>query len=88
MISNDVFISVEHRVVAKSVGPRVSIASLFGTRISPHPKIYGPTKELVSEDNPPIYKETTMQNYGARYFEKGLDGSSTLLQFKLCGSSC
>ncbi|XVF62903.1 hypothetical protein PTKIN_Ptkin09bG0046000 [Pterospermum kingtungense] len=82
LISNDAFTSVEHRVLANSVGPRVSVACFFSTNLLPNPIPYGPIKELLSEDNPPKYKETTMTEYVA-YNAKGLDGTSALLHFKL-----
>jgi len=35
-------------------------------------------KELLSEDNPPKYKETIVSDYVAYFEEKGLDGTSAL----------
>ncbi|CAL1396418.1 unnamed protein product [Linum trigynum] len=83
LISNDKFISVEHRVLANSMGPRVSVACLFGTYLFPNPRKYGPIEELLSEENPAKYRETTTAEYVLCGNNKGLDGSSTLLQFKL-----
>ncbi|XP_038722919.1 1-aminocyclopropane-1-carboxylate oxidase homolog 1-like [Tripterygium wilfordii] len=83
LISNDKFVSVEHRVLANRVGPRISIACLFGTHLKPFPRLYGPIKELLSGDHPPKYRETTAREYAQHYYAKGLDGSSALLHFKL-----
>ncbi|KAA8548784.1 hypothetical protein F0562_000468 [Nyssa sinensis] len=83
LISNDKFKSVEHRVLANHVGPRVSVASFFVTGMLPSTKLYGPIKELLSEENPPKYRETTARDYVAYFEEKGLDGSSALLHYKL-----
>nr|XP_016452569.1 PREDICTED: 1-aminocyclopropane-1-carboxylate oxidase homolog [Nicotiana tabacum] len=39
MLSNDMFVSVNHRVIANKVGPRMSVACFF-TGVSATPKIY------------------------------------------------
>ncbi|KAM0985427.1 hypothetical protein FF1_012790 [Malus domestica] len=83
LISNDRFKSVQHRVLASRVGPRVSIASFFFTGMLPLTKLFGPIKELLSEDNPPKYRETTVRDYLAYVHHKGHDGTSALSQFKL-----
>ncbi|XP_065864470.1 1-aminocyclopropane-1-carboxylate oxidase homolog 1-like [Euphorbia lathyris] len=83
LITNDRFISVEHRVVAQDIGPRISVACFFSTLLVPKPRLYGPIKQLLSEDNPPKYRETTVSAYSDYYKSKGLDGTSALLFFKL-----
>jgi hypothetical protein len=69
--------------LANRVGPRVSVASFFSTGSRPTSKIYGPIKELLSANNPPKYRETTVSNYVKYYNEKGLDGTSALPHFRL-----
>ncbi|KAG5582444.1 hypothetical protein H5410_053071 [Solanum commersonii] len=49
ILSNDKFESIIHRVVVKNVGPRISVACFFSF-VSP--KMFGPIKELISEENP------------------------------------
>ncbi|KAI3469730.1 hypothetical protein Pfo_026393 [Paulownia fortunei] len=83
LISNDKFRSVEHKVLANREGPRVSVACFFSTSLMPSSKLYGPIQELLSEDNPPKYRETTVQEYVSYSSSKGLDGKSPLLHFKL-----
>ncbi|CAJ2664923.1 1-aminocyclopropane-1-carboxylate oxidase homolog 1-like [Trifolium pratense] len=83
LITNDKFKSVEHRVVANHVGPRVSVANFYSTSYQPSTRLYGPIKELLSEDNPPKYKETTVQNFVEFSMGKGLDGTSALPYFKI-----
>ncbi|CAJ1958102.1 unnamed protein product [Sphenostylis stenocarpa] len=83
LITNDRFKSVEHRVVANLIGPRISVACFFSEILNPTPKLYGPIKELLSEDNPPKYRETTVKEYAQYYKAKGLDGTSALDHFKI-----
>ncbi|KAE8714625.1 1-aminocyclopropane-1-carboxylate oxidase-like protein 3 [Hibiscus syriacus] len=83
LISNDKLVSVEHRVLANSVGPRVSVASFFITYFRVDSISYGPIKELLSEDNPPKYRETTALEYLFHFHKKGLDGKTALQHFRI-----
>ncbi|KAI9194555.1 hypothetical protein LWI28_007059 [Acer negundo] len=85
LITNNKFISVYHRALAKNVGPRISIASFFRTCIEPEnsSRMYGPIKELLSKDNPPLFREVNVVDYFHFKHEKGVEGTQALAHFKL-----
>lgn len=72
IMSNDKIKSVYHRVRANQVGPRVSAAFFFEGLLS-SPRLYGPIKELISEDNPAIYREFTLSAFQTHLFSRPLD---------------
>ncbi|XP_037425077.1 1-aminocyclopropane-1-carboxylate oxidase homolog 1-like [Triticum dicoccoides] len=66
IITNGKFKSVEHRVVLRpTVEPRISIACFLSTDDLDRP--YGPIKELLSEDNKPIYDQVIFGEYMKKY---------------------
>ncbi|KAH7538286.1 hypothetical protein FEM48_Zijuj03G0183400 [Ziziphus jujuba var. spinosa] len=67
--------SVEHRVLAtQGVKARVSVACFFNSDDKLKP--YGPIKELLSENNPPLYKDTNYIEFATHY----QGGSATQLK--------
>ncbi|KAF5207434.1 1-aminocyclopropane-1-carboxylate oxidase-like protein [Thalictrum thalictroides] len=83
LVSNDKLKSCEHRVIANKEGPRMSVACFFSTLLKESARKYGPIKEILSEENPPIYKEFTIRDYITNYNAKGFDGNASLTNFKL-----
>ncbi|PIA36460.1 hypothetical protein AQUCO_03400385v1 [Aquilegia coerulea] len=82
--SNDKLKSVEHRVVAKHVGPRVSVACFLTPRFDVDTEPYGPIKELISVDSAPVYREFSNKEYIDHFFTHGVDGKQRGLEsFKL-----
>ncbi|GFP87638.1 1-aminocyclopropane-1-carboxylate oxidase homolog [Phtheirospermum japonicum] len=53
LVSNDKFISVEHRVLVNNVGSRVLVACFFRRGLETSTEhLYGLIEELLFEDNP------------------------------------
>ncbi|CAN8295661.1 unnamed protein product [Cochlearia groenlandica] len=83
LVSNDKFISSQHRVLANKTGPRISVASFFSTSMHPNTTVYGPMKEILSEEEPAKYREFTIPEYSAGYLKKGVNDESHLSYFKI-----
>ncbi|KAL5708442.1 hypothetical protein ACHQM5_019235 [Ranunculus cassubicifolius] len=81
IVSNDRFKSVQHRVLANHVGPRVSVACFLNARGDTKP--FGPIKELVSAETGPIYRDVTMLEYFNRFERQGQQVKSDMENFKL-----
>ncbi|KAL2892330.1 1-aminocyclopropane-1-carboxylate oxidase-like protein 12 [Bienertia sinuspersici] len=82
MISNDKYISVEHRVYANPQHePRVSIAVFCNPSI--RDDLYGPLPELVSPEVPALYQQFTYSEFMRKFFTKELDGKSLIKYFSL-----
>lgn len=82
IISNDKFISVDHRVRAQPVGPRISVASFFTPSMKASANAFGPIKELVGDENPALYKQFFFVEYCKHYKLKG-DQVSALQYYKI-----
>ncbi|KAH6755406.1 hypothetical protein C2S53_013447 [Perilla frutescens var. hirtella] len=83
IISNDNFISVEHRVRAQPVGPRISVASFLTPSMRATMTPFGPIKELLSDENPATYREFHFVEYCKNYKAKGERVASALHYYKI-----
>lgn len=83
LITNDEFKSVEHRVLARPVGSRVSAVCFLFPSSECMLKPYGPIKELLSEKDPPLYKSVSNFEYMAYYQKNVRERTSALPHFKL-----
>ncbi|KAE9617337.1 hypothetical protein Lal_00034182 [Lupinus albus] len=85
-MTNEKFISVPHRVTSHYIGPRISIASTFKSLSNTNEdksKVYGPIKELLSDENREIYKDITiMRDLWTNYYKQCIDEESMLLPFR------
>ncbi|TVT97122.1 hypothetical protein EJB05_57645, partial [Eragrostis curvula] len=80
LVSTDRFKSVEHRVLAMAVGPRISMACFFKTH--DRCRVYGPIVNSPGDERP-RYKTITVEEYVGYYMDRGLDGKSALEHFRL-----
>ncbi|KAK4481906.1 hypothetical protein RD792_012818 [Penstemon davidsonii] len=86
LITNDKFKSVRHRALANKERARISVATFMTPIPSPsdNMRLYGPIKELVTEDEPAIYKDTTFHDFLTSYYTPNVDGTTAHLKdFKL-----
>ncbi|KAL6003458.1 hypothetical protein ACLOJK_023688 [Asimina triloba] len=79
-MSNDKYMSVEHRVVANPLEePRISIAVFF----NPSKKSgdayhsYGPLPELLSQDEPARYRNFTIVEFISKFLSRELEAGLT-----------
>uniref|UniRef100_A0A7N2L8S0 Isopenicillin N synthase-like Fe(2+) 2OG dioxygenase domain-containing protein n=1 Tax=Quercus lobata TaxID=97700 RepID=A0A7N2L8S0_QUELO len=73
IISNEVYKSAEHRVLANSSHePRVSIAVFFNA--GNKDDLYGPLPELISSEKPALYRQFTMTDFRTRFSKREVDG--------------
>lgn len=83
LMSNDKFISVEHRVVAQAVGPRISVACFITPSMRAMAKPFAPIEELLSDENPAAYRELMFGEYCQYYKVKGQHVASALTRYKI-----
>ncbi|GFP96823.1 1-aminocyclopropane-1-carboxylate oxidase homolog 11 [Phtheirospermum japonicum] len=82
LITNDKFKSVEHRVLARASGNRVSTACFFYPSSQQMVKPYGPIKELLSQDNPALYRQVSYTEFVTHHQTNVGEGQSALSNFR------
>ncbi|KAK4485520.1 hypothetical protein RD792_008162 [Penstemon davidsonii] len=82
LVSNGKFKSVKHRAKTSRAGPRISVACFFSGPDNGD-KVYGPIEELVSQENPPLYKEVLLSEYRVKILTTGLDKYRGLDYYKV-----
>ncbi|KAG6393406.1 hypothetical protein SASPL_147647 [Salvia splendens] len=83
LVTNDRFVSADHRVLVNSSRSRVAVACFFRNDAIRSTELYRPIEELVSEDDPPRYRATTLDEYITHYIFKRQHGSSALSHFRV-----
>nr|XP_023890219.1 1-aminocyclopropane-1-carboxylate oxidase homolog 4-like [Quercus suber]POE63800.1 1-aminocyclopropane-1-carboxylate oxidase like 6 [Quercus suber] len=84
IISNDNYVSVEHRVLAKaSKKPRISVVAFFNVGTQADSDYFGPLPELLSPDKPALYRKFTVPEFNESFFSKGLDSKSFIQKVRL-----
>lgn len=78
LITNGKFKSVVHKVVNMANEPRVSYPCFFRPSDRTIKKPISPIKELLSDDNPPLYKEVDFMKIMMCYLSKEVKGLNTL----------
>ena len=85
IISNGEFNSVQHRVLANSSKEdRISVVMFFNiNKWKGDDNHFGPLPELLSPENPPIYRNFTMQEFVENFYGKGIDSKSLIQKIKI-----
>ncbi|PPD76493.1 hypothetical protein GOBAR_DD26594 [Gossypium barbadense] len=83
ILSNDKFKSVKHRVTANRVGPRISVVCFFSGHADMFEEPFGTIKELISETNPPRYKEFVLKEYIDKVLSSPIDSKPAIDYYKL-----
>ncbi|KAL8048143.1 hypothetical protein ABFX02_07G044400 [Erythranthe guttata] len=82
LVSNGRFRSSTHRAIASLTGPRISVVCFFSGPANGS-TIYGPIKELLSEENPPKYRDVVLGEYVTKFLTTGLDNYRALDYYKV-----
>ncbi|KAK9990244.1 hypothetical protein SO802_025229 [Lithocarpus litseifolius] len=83
-MSNDNYVSVEHRVLAKaSKEPRISVVAFFNLETESDINYFGPLPELLTPDKLALYRKFTMPEFQEGFYSKGLNSKSFIQKIRL-----
>ncbi|GFQ08507.1 1-aminocyclopropane-1-carboxylate oxidase homolog 7, partial [Phtheirospermum japonicum] len=82
LVSNGKFKSNVHRAIVSHIGPRISVACFFSGPVN-GAKIYGPIKELISEESPALYKDVALGEYVSKFISTSQDNYRALDYYKV-----
>lgn len=76
---------MHHRALANGISTRINCAGFLRANNGKGytNKKYSPIKELLSEENPPVYREVTLNEYIDYYNKQGFDGYVSLPHFSV-----
>ncbi|MED6193656.1 hypothetical protein PIB30_021631 [Stylosanthes scabra] len=80
IVSNGVYNSMEHRVVVNKDEGRLSIAMFMNPKYEAE---IGPSKKLISAQNPPLFRRMIMEDFVKDYFSRNLNGKSHLENMRI-----
>ncbi|MED6188360.1 hypothetical protein PIB30_085237 [Stylosanthes scabra] len=80
IVSNGVYNSMEHRVVVNKEEGRLSIAMFMNPKYEAE---VGPSKSLISAENPPLFRRMIMEDFVKDYFSRNLNGKSHLENMRI-----
>ena len=80
MASNGVYPSIEHRATVNAEKERISIAMFFKPKFSAQIK---PSNSLINPQNPPLFKQVSMEKYFQDFFSHKMDGKSFIDHMKI-----
>ncbi|KAK7359518.1 hypothetical protein VNO77_01479 [Canavalia gladiata] len=80
ILSNGAYTSIEHRAAVNKEKERISIAMFFNPKFEAE---IGPSKGLLSSENPPLFKSMLMEDYFKDFFSRNLNGKSHLDKMRI-----
>ncbi|GER24556.1 2-oxoglutarate (2OG) and Fe(II)-dependent oxygenase superfamily protein [Striga asiatica] len=80
ILSNGLYKSIEHKATVNQEKERISIAMFFNPKFEAE---VGPSRSLINDKNPPIFRRMAMEQYLKEFFSRKLDGKSFIDYLKV-----